>query len=175
MSYNSVYYSDYTYKESDNNAKTYNTLSSKTMRSPAQTAGNIGAIDYPRITHRTIQAVWQIRMQMHDRQRPWTQILSFAQCLQRQVGCYLRSSESGRESKRVFATICNVQLHSQRALRHQSRTTKTRQGSIGKPHGYHYAINATGTEKRYGCSDCKYDGIIHQERYSMLPARGGLR
>lgn len=175
MNSNNVYYSDHTYKGSDAYETPVDVFAVEATYKAFSIHGGIPTIGYPRVAYRAVQTVRQARVQMHERQRTWTQILSDAQYLQRKAGCHLCSFGSGGEGKGIPRTFPDDQRRAQRNLRYKSGTSATGRHNLLNSHGHHQSILGTCLEKRNGNFGCQYAGAVLAQRYARLFIQGGFK
>ncbi len=76
----------------------------------------------PRFSHRALQTVWQARLQMRSRPRPWPQILSLGQSLRATTANGLHPPRLFSPDHRISGQLSSASSDFGRDLRHQSRT-----------------------------------------------------
>ena len=76
----------------------------------------------PRFSHRALQTLWQARLQMRSRPRPWPKILSLGQSLRATTANGLHPPRLLSPDHRISGQLSSASSDFGRDLRHQSRT-----------------------------------------------------
>lgn len=174
MQHNNIYLSDQLYSESDTYEKQFNTIIAETTQEAITDTEGCRFRHNSRFSDRALQTLWQSRVQMHERQRTWSQILFDIKCLQRKAKCHLRSSRSGRKCEKTPQKISITKRCAQRSLRHQPRTSATRRQYLEKFYEHQRARLGCCSKKRNGNIGCQYAGSAVAQRYYSLPLQGDL-
>jgi len=173
MRQKNIYLSDHIYRGSDNREKPFEVIFTEAAREALTHTTAYRSPHYSRLTHRTLQALWQGRLQMHERQRAWAQILLDFKYLQRKAGCHLCPSRSTGKRKELSKKVSIVERSAQRSLRYQSRASATRRYDIENFHGHLRAILGYRPEKCDGNHGCQYVGTASAQ-HKTLSIQGGF-
>ena len=76
----------------------------------------------PWFSHRALQTLWQARLQMRSRPRPWPKVLPVGQSLWATTANGLRSAGLSPRNQRISSQLSTTPSDFGRDLRHQSRT-----------------------------------------------------
>jgi hypothetical protein len=175
MRFNNIYLSDHLYSGSDTYEKPFKAIITEAAREAIAHTEELRPSHYSRLPHRALQALWQSRLQMHERQGAWTQILFDLERLQRQAGCHLRPYRSTGERKSLPRKVSIVECRTQESLRYQSRASATRRHDIGNCHVHRRADLGCCPEKRSGNFSCQHVGITIAQRLKPLFPQGGFQ
>ena len=134
---NNVVYSDQLYNWSvDHETKSHFILAQK-AKSPRQ-KNLFYCPGYPqRFVDTTIQTMWKTRMQMHERTRPWTQILFVYQSNRPKSKSGLCTPKLQRTSTTIRGQLQTDSTNVKRNLRNKSRNLKTQRKTLENTDGYH--------------------------------------
>ena len=143
--------SDQLYNWSDIHEESIYSTTTKKEKHACKKAFLDNASHFKRIHNRTLQAMWETRMQMCRWPWTWPKVLFISQPIRQKTGNGLCASRLQGTSNAIFKKLQTSSRHSGTNMQHQSRNTASQRTSVRNIYVYHCQQNRFRVNRNYIC------------------------